>query len=253
MKMEDYLRAHHREAMPAWFATAAPEPSEVREFCRTFLSSRLVYYPGSGSDGDPIAVFNRAGAAHCFVYVDYLMTRETLEGELTAGFRGYEIVLRIELTEADLVQHWVRHVSPDEGCPPFKPVPPYGFIAVFQRNADFDDTHGAERFAVLFLAADGYAAFDALFCQDSGVPPPFCIVLQDHGFGGGYDSFGAGGLLEKLASDARLRPRLLLVGQGTEPWEGHQRCNAEPVNMGEHRQPRALYVWSGAAATIPRG
>lgn len=246
MTMEDYLRANHGEDMPSWLAVGEREAADIPSLCRKFLSSRLVFYPGSGSDGDPIAVFNRSRAAHCFVHVDYGMTREKLEGELKAGFRGYESLLRVEVKERDLVANWVRHVPPPEPGPPFRPVSPYGFIEIFARKASFDGAHGAERFAVLFLAADGYAAFDALFCQANGVPPPFCVVVQDHGFGGGYGTFGGGGLLEELAALAHVRPVLLLVAAGTDPWKDFRRCEADPVNMGEHRQPRALHAWSGS-------
>lgn len=251
MKMGDYLRANHGEYMPSWLTNVESEAADVLSLCRKFLSSRLVFYPGSGSDGDPIAVFNRSRAAHCFVHVDYGMTRDTLEYELKTGFRGYDSLLRVELREADLVSDWVRHIPPADSCPPFRPVSAYGFIEIYERRAEFDDTHGAERFAVLFLGADGYAAFDSLFCQENEVPAPFCIVLQDHGFGGGYGSFGRGGMLEKLAIMSHARPCLLLVGQGTEPWKDYRRCDAEPVNMGEHRQPRYLFAWSETAAANP--
>jgi hypothetical protein len=200
-----------------------------------------VYYPGSGTDGGPVAAFNKSGAAHCFVYVDYQMTRMALESELKAGFRGYESVLRAELKETDLVTDWVRHATTDYRCPPF-----FGFIEVLQRKPGLDSTHGAERFAVLFLAADGYAAFDALFCQDNGVPPPFCIVAQDHGFGGGYSSFGHGGLLEQLAEDAHVKPYMLLVGDNTREWKDYRRCDAEAEKMGEPPHDRYLYAWCGA-------
>lgn len=252
MKMEDYLRAQHAESTPSWLITVERDAADVQGICRNFLASRLVYYPGSGRDGDPVTVFNRSGAAHCFIYVDYGIPRSELEVELQAGFRGYESLLRLELTEADLATEWVGHIPSSETDRGYRAVPPYGFIEIFQRKAELDGTHGAERFAVLFLSNDAYIAFDMLFCQDSGVPSPFCVVLQDHGFGGGYGTFGRGGLMEQVAAVAHVRPSLLLVGQNTEPWNGYQRCDADPADMGEHRAPRRLFEISNAGRLIPR-
>lgn len=241
MKMDDYLRAHHAENMPSWLINAEREARDAQGLCQSFLASRLVYYPGSRSDGDPVAVFNRSRAAHCFVYVDYGIPRTELEVELKAGFRGYERLLRLELKESDMVTECVRHIPLSETDSKLETFPPYRFMEIFERKPEFDGTHGAERFAVLFLSTDAYIAFDMLFCQQNGIPSPFCVVLQDHGFGGGYSTFGRGGLMEEVASLAHVRPNLLLVGQNTEPWSGYERCNADPVSMGEHHAPRLLF------------
>ena len=48
----------------------------------------------------------------------------------------------------------------------------YGFVAVFERDAAYDEKHGAERFAVLFLGEDGIASYDALFCQGTDGTTP---------------------------------------------------------------------------------
>jgi hypothetical protein len=156
-----------------------------------------------------------------------LLSHSELQKQLEGGFRGYRSVARIELGEQDLVSgNWIRHAEPGEGRPLFEPAPPFGLVEILEREQPFDDSHGATRLAILFLGSDGFAAYDALFCQDNHVPPPFCIVSQDHGFGGNFDSFGKGGLLERLAQRTNVFPKFLLVGDNATPWEHYNLCKA---------------------------
>lgn len=99
---------------------------------------------------------------------------------------------------------------------------PFGFLEILERDPGLDEAHGARRLAVLFLGADGFAAYDALFCQ-ANCDPPFAVALVDHGFGGNYGRFGQGGLLERLALRCDVFPDWLLVGRPTQPWEGYDR------------------------------
>jgi len=85
---------------------------------------------------------------------------------------------------------------------------------------------------VLFLFADGIAAYDALFCQDRGRRAPFLVLLHDHGFGGNYDRFGRNGLLERIADRAGVLPDYLFVAENTDAWRGYARCSDFPGNVG---------------------
>lgn len=241
-ELSDYLTAQYREPVPDWLAAEDAGSGDVRQLLRSFLASRLVFYPGSSLDGDPVAVFNRAHAAHCFLYVDYQTPREELEAALDEGFRGYRTLARIELSLSDLVSRRVPQPNSADDRPPFEPVPPYGILALFQREDGLTDDHGAARFALMFLAADAYDVFGALFCQKDRAPAPFCAVIQDHGFGGGYGSFGRGGSLEQMAHLAGIRPRFLLAAANTPAWDGFAPCGAAPVPIGMHRTLHALYA-----------
>ena len=69
-----------------------PDPSQLVE---GFLASRMVYYPGSGSDGQPIRVSNQERVAHCHLYADYGVPLDRLLRSVrqrVAGFRGYRIL-----------------------------------------------------------------------------------------------------------------------------------------------------------------
>lgn len=247
MTLYEYLRGR-RENTPAWldqFRDGAPFSH------REFFGSRVVYYPGSGTDGHPVKVFGSTHSAHSFVYADYGVTQPNLEAELghpRHGFRGYHRLARLQLRERDLVPSgWTPHVHAGEVSPDrygFGAVAaaPFGFLEVLERDHELDDNHGARRLAILFLGADGIAGYDALFCQGVGHPPPFAVLLQDHGFGGNYDRFGRGSLLERIASDCDVIPRWLLVAENTDPWNGFERVpDVDGDRGGMHGDLRFLH------------
>ena len=257
--------ARFREMEPRWIADAAARyanPSEVRpedrrRLVEQFLASRVVFYPGSGSDGGPVAAFNSASAAHCFAYADYLVEKRSILGDLdgngtdySSAFRGYRTAARIELSEDDFPV-WPPSIRLHKK-PWVNTATPYTFINILKRQDQdgFDDRHGARYFAFMFLGMDGFPTYQALFCRNIGVPGPFCVVLQDHGFGGNYSNFGAGGLLEEVARKHGVFPQLALIGDGTEAWPGYQRCVNDWEMMGMHGSHR--YLWQLADGNAGR-
>lgn len=262
----EYLRQNYREPQPAWLDLAehASDPEVRRNLIRGFLQSRIVYYPGAGTDGQPISLFNRAHAAHAYVYVDYRISREELHRKVTPdpnvrsrGFLGYRTIAMLDLLPHELTPRPpVYHLAPFEtaGSRWFvnEDSKPYAALYIFERLAGFDDEHGARRFAVLFLFADGFATYDALFCQRDSIAKPFCVVVQDHAFGGNWDRFDRGHLLEKTADLANVWPELLLVAyQVSRPWRGYEKPELggevlEPERGGMHGFLRTLFVKSPA-------
>ena len=178
-----------KELCPKWLLGFHPDDAFDRH---SFFNSRVVYYPGSGNDGHAVKCFGSTHSAHCFVYADYMVEQSRIEAELSHSspqnsrrFLGYHSLTRIQLAENDLTPDgWKSHG--DSMRKPFQTprVTPYGFLEVLERDDNRDDTHGAYRLAILFLGADGIATYDALFCQQNGVAPPFGAFIQDHGFGG---------------------------------------------------------------------
>jgi hypothetical protein len=211
-----------REDTPQWLN----KWTESSQFLAAdFFASRVVFYPGSGTDGQPVQFFGSRHAAHCFLYADYGITREYVQQELGANghpFVGYVSIGRKELLEHDLIKNvWVPSIKP--GAAPQGPLAPmraYAFVEILQRQPGFDDAHGPRRLAMLFLCADGVAAYDALFCQPKA-RAPYTVVLQDHGWGGNWTKFGQGGALEQLASRTERLPQLLLVAANTDVWQGY--------------------------------
>ena len=157
------------------------------------------------------------------------------------GFKGYHLLDTIEISETDLVpQGWHPHVV-TRGDTHFTHTAPYCFMNIYERDAAYDEAHGSQRFAVIFLYADAHAAYDAIFANQPQLGAPFAVVLQDHGFGGNYSSFGARGLLHKIAQAANVFPEYLLVATNTPCWEHYQQVSPAAVYGGEHYNERHLY------------
>lgn len=249
MTIYEYLRGN-REPVPDWLEQFQPGESFSRQH---FFSSRIVYYPGSGTDGHPVKVFGSTHSAHCFVYTDYGLTSATVETQLehpTNRFRGYHTLYRLALNQRDLSPSgWVPHIDGEEERQDqyrFAKAPPFAFLEVLERDPELNDDHGAHRLAILLLGADAIATYDALFCQEDSLLPPFAVVLQDHGFGGNYDRFGRGGLLDQVATSCNVFPDWLLVAKNTEPWHGFFRVpNVEGECGGSHATLRLLYERKG--------
>lgn len=248
MQSEIYLRGI-RENMPLWLRNFTPGDTVN---LADFFKSRVVFYPGSGHDGQPVALFGAAHAAHCFLYVDYGVDQSAIKDDLESrrgAFRGYKTLARIQVHEKDLVpKGWVPHIdiqkyqlSPFERSFSQGFVTPYGFLEILHRFEHLDESHGPQRLAILFLGADGIATYDALFCQGTH-PPPFTLVIQEHGFSGSYASFGQEGLLEHVAQSSSSFPEFLLVATNSLQWDNYEEIpNLQPSFGGEYSTERTLF------------
>lgn len=217
-----------------------------------FFGSRTVYYPGSGEDGHPLKLFGGTHSAHCFVFADYGQSKAYVEDQLSdAGHPGHPKGYRprevLTLKESDLRPNgWVPHLDfakhglvLNSFATTRPPGGPFCLFAVLERKPAFGADHGPLRIAILALGADGIAAFDALWAQSDSGPPPYAIVLQDHGFGGNWTRFG--GASSPLWRLARVHPpSWLLVAQNTKPWPGYT-CVSSLDPGGMHAHPRALF------------
>ena len=246
------------EPVPDWLAayhSGAPFPREA------FFASRILYYPGSATDGHPISVFGKAHAVHCFVYADSGFSKAELERQLTNPAdhehpMGYSLLSLVDVAERELTPRgWTPHatLTPDSDrhfATTRPPEGPFAIFAVLERNPDRNDDHGPTRLAILHIGGDGYATFDALFCQKNS-RLPYAILLQDHGFGGNWnrDGFGSDSLLWRLAQQkGGEMPKWLLVATGnTRPWPDYHEVSA-PSYGGMHNVPRSLFTASTEGA-----
>lgn len=241
------LLQQYRAPLPSWLLD---DPTS--RFCReAFFSSRVVFYPGSGLDGQPVKLFGGSHAAHCFVYVDQSTSAERLRAELRdtspGRFRGYRVLMCTGLEERQLSpMGWTQHLSATEvlECRRFQTgfTRPFGMYVVLEREPAYNDQHGPVLIAILFLGADAFATFDAIWCQGQ-FTPPYAIVVQDHGFGGNWSRFGRGGALECLAARCQVWPRWLLVAeQNSNALRGYIRAS-EPgsADGGQHGFRRTLF------------
>ena len=247
IQIKDYLFTK-REAMPKWLAEFKPN-SKIN--FKDVLLSRIVFYPGSRFDGQPIKTFNQAHYAHLFVYTDYGVDEQQTVDEFNQShsFKGYHILANFPIKQSDIVPRgWESHVtlSNDAFCAMKNSIAdgnPFGRMIVLERDDEYDDTHGSKRFAVLFFSADGAATYDALF--GNKYCPLEVLIIQDHGFGGNYDhiGFSCGGTMHKVAKATGVFPKYILISDNSLIWDGYDKV--EDVNFvigGMWRNRRYLYV-----------
>ena len=222
--------------VPRWLEGFKPNSPFPR---RDFFCSRVVYHPGCGGDGHPLRIWGKSHSAHCFVFVDYGVEFETISAKLTnpdapRRVLGYRTIHFAELRQDEITpQGWRPHIAVRPRYS-FANVSPFAVWAVLERLDDFGEDHGPHRICILHICGDGFATFDALFCQGHG-SGVHGVLLQDHGFGGDWGSFGQNGYLFQLA--ARFaKPKWLLVANNTEAWAGYRRRSSSEIGGANHHE-----------------
>ena len=213
-----------REPFPRWLREFSPKFN-----LKKFFSSRTVFYPGSGTDGQPIRLCSTAHAAHTFVYADYMDYRVSANkiARKVNKIRGYDIERLENLDEALVCPNGWNPSQCLSGLHNFELTTPYYLYVVLCRKRNFGKRHGPKKLAILFIGKDGFETFDILYCQE-GRLIPYMIVVQDHSFAGNFNCFGNRGLLYEYAMQHNAQPQLLLVGKPSEVWEGYIRMRTHP-------------------------
>ena len=217
-----------------------------------FFSSRTMFYPGSGSDGHPLAIFNKSHSAHSYFFVDQEYTAPNPIEKLGRSPRGYETVFEKHYSIAELKEDSTNQL-PEENLKLLETKPTcngprvYGCamasemqaaadsktalrLLVYERDSKLSKDHGAERFAVFCLGMEARTAFEWFYGTMFRTNPPFAILLQDHGFGGDFarnapapldSGFGdPDGVLYGAAEESGL-PEFLIVADNTNCWRGY--------------------------------
>ena len=230
----------YREEEPAWIAKYIR--GEQISF-KDIMSSRVGYYPGSGYDGSLIKEGNKSHSVHSFLYVDYGIRRKELEDHIAQenSFRGYHSIGKIEWKESDMLPNGIYQLDfnqkPLYADPTAFVVPnevPYCFTLIMERDEDQHDSRGAEHFAITFLFADGIATYYQLFVKEYSMAP-WLFLLQDHGWGGNYDRFGKGGILDTIICRSKITPKFVICGNNTNIWEGYRKISDVVPTYGDSR------------------
>ena len=222
MSIIEFLRQNtEEEELPEWLQEFSP--SFNRE---EFFDHRTLYYPGSRFDAHPIKVCSMAHAVHTFVYVDDGVSAEDIVHRLYRFHPHYNIEHLENLDEEQLVgpNGWM---PPDGNLAEYDEIEgtfPYYLYVVLCRNPGFDRKRGPKKLAILFIGRDGFETFYNLFCRNDETRPPYLIVVDNKGiFRGDFDNEG------QLHNDARYYnalPELLLVGEGSNAWDGYRSTGA---------------------------
>jgi len=253
--------------MPKWLARVGEEDQLSPIPWKEMLIDSL-YYPSSEFDGDPIK--HLSGNFYSFVYVDYGISRHEFKKKLKKkGFKGYHSIQYRDITEQyrDITEQDLT----SNGCKPIPPnrhdsdptkyrdwiKKPFANWSVFQRNDGLDSEHGAERFSLLYLCADGVAAFQALYISHYCFPLGIAIIQPGTGFGFNWTDYTNPdeALGEMVLNNQKGKPKILLYGGiGRRHWYGKpcwpqysehihyfekSRNNVRKINLTEQYKERA--------------
>lgn len=186
-----------------WLDDLSKEDVEKNPLPFKQLLEDSVYYPASGTDGEPVKHLNKLSRS--FIYVDYNYSLARLQEEMIVhGFKGYEIFAARQVTEHEITPHNFRphDVPKAKDGDPMKPErqgwihrPAYAYWTIWQRLDGFDEEHGPKRFSLFNLCGDGVASFDALYYTWETRPLVFCIIRPGTGFGLNWTDFRKPGLI----------------------------------------------------------
>ncbi len=245
-EMTEHLK-NWREEMPSWLANY--RPGDHVEFS-DFMGGWVGYYPGSLFDGCLIKTANKAHCAHSFLHVDYGVTREQVEKELSKenALLGYHSIGRVEWPYENILPNGGFKV-PSEFAHFVKQrmymnysVQPFCIMEIYERNEDKDDSWGARRLALTYLFADGITAYYELFVSQYK-KAPWIFLLQDHCLGCNYDKFGKGGILDKIIQQYDVLPHFVITDASINSmWNGfHLIEDVKAVIGGMHNNSRFLF------------
>lgn len=218
---------------------------------REMMKGRVVFYPGAGTDGQPLRLFSGAQACHCFIYADYALKRNEITrllGEKPPTFLpGYKTLFVIEGGEKEFFTNgWEdlreTYTDIDEFYPPELQ---WGVWAVLEREPGLDAAHGPKRVLFCYLCCDAVSAFNSLWPRGKRRTFPYGLVIEDSGFGSNWAVFGSEkSQLFKIAGRNHALPNYLLVGTGRDakPWPGYARFSDETEPGGADRALRSLFV-----------
>jgi hypothetical protein len=174
--------------MPEWIKN--PAEFDIRDVLKDSM-----YYPASGYDGHPVEYF--LGNVYSFIYVDYSISRENLLEEITNnGFRGYRIILQLPISESQLAPNGWRiratpdraeYHQPDHYSDVFEK--PFAEWFIFERTEEYGEDHNPSRFSLLFICADGAAAYQALYLENRMAPKILAIIQPGEAFGCNWTDF----------------------------------------------------------------
>jgi hypothetical protein len=206
-----------RRETPAWLANLANlEHLPIRD-----VLSDSLYYPSSGRDGDPVRYL--AGLVHSFVYVDYGLAHDEVLASLhddRHGFRGYALLDCRDVLERELTPKGWRPVPAEsrrDGVPSHYRdyiKKPFGIWSVHQRRPEYGEEHGPDRFSLLYIGADGAAAFQALYHGNRCAPAVLAIIQPGTGFGCNWTDFCDSDQIlgRSVLQNAHGKPEYLLYG-----------------------------------------
>jgi hypothetical protein len=217
-------RSQAISVQPGWLM----EPPSLfsKAVAQGFLSSRVVFYPGSGVDYAPIELFKQS--AHGYLYVDYLTDLNTTPPIPNCKLLHQQPLTISEITESLGLDPNQPVFARDELTPNETQAVDQFFAgqqtpgsrllggrwSVWERNEVLKGETHPRRFALLQLHAEAVWAFKGLWCTRKPQPKLFALYC-------GRDSpnwthWGPGGWLFRMAVNHQAFPGLLRCRPDTQ-------------------------------------
>ena len=222
MKKNDLTDFEH-EQVPEWLANY----KRGRKLSiNKILQSKLVYYPGSFVDLQPVKVFNLLYGLHTYLYVDYGHSKDAIIQAMSEqNYDEYDLYDIREFNLSDIKlktneAHYQHSIREQNDIRDFSVTYEYGLVFIFQRKKELEHDILCSRFAIIYMCCDGITTYDKLFQNYKSL---HALVIQDHGFGGNYSSFGADGAMYKIAKTIDVFPKYILCARSSKMWEGYMK------------------------------
>ena len=232
-EMTEFL-SQYKEPMPEWLKKLDPNDYEEPKL-EEVLNSRVAFYPACYSDGFMVEVFNSSHSAHVYLYADYAMqkeewieilhtqkTRKKVDKDgisyriIARNFKGYDEIAYYDYSFDEIVspEEWTPHFEYTHGPWNGKR---FCRLSIFERQETYNESYGAERFALLYINDDGIMLYDALWGSKK-YKAPFACLMEDYGTGGTYNTLGKGGHMEAIAKETGIYPKFMIFGHAAKPW-----------------------------------
>lgn len=232
-EMTEFL-SQYKEPMPEWLKKLDPNDYEEPKL-EEVLNSRVAFYPACYSDGFMVEVFNSSHSAHVYLYADYAMqkeewieilhtqkTRKKVDKDgisyriIDRNFKGYDEIAYYDYSFDEIVspEEWTPHFEYTHGPWNGKR---FCRLSIFERQETYNESYGAERFALLYINDDGIMLYDALWGSKK-YKAPFACLMEDYGTGGTYNTLGKGGRMEAISKETGIYPKFMIFGHAAKPW-----------------------------------
>lgn len=237
------------EIQPDWLNASSEKFHFTKQLGDSLLSSRVIFYPGSGVDYAPIELFKLD--AHGYLYVDYLTDLDSTppipnckilhQQALTIGEIAESLGLdpnQAAFSREDLTQNETQaldHFFAGQQTPQSRLLG--GRWSIWEHNDILTGETHRRRFAFLQLQAEAVWVFKGLWCTRQPQPKLFALYC-------GRDSpnwthWRPGGWLFRLAVNHQAFPDLLRCWQDTQwPDYDFQFCDSPEEGTDVYQRTR---------------
>ena len=220
-----------------------------------------LYYPSCGIDGEVIRYCNihyNILQICSYVYVDYGIKENMLMNHLDE-FLGYHLFATRALSKEDLgADHKLQipeYINTEDYYMFQKEWEAFGTWAVYERDEEFGNNHGPRRFSLLYLGAEGVAAYSGLYLANDIIPKAMAIIQPGTAFGFNWTDFRDwDGPLARTVRMGKSMPQFFFNGGYANSafdfhWPGYEQIDF--INHYYHNlSDGAVSVWQGIIVSL---